>query len=160
MRWRLTVLAALVATACREPVGRGWDWNRMREQPRTVAYGAAAALPGGMVLQPPPDGAVAREDSDITMISPALSRGRDRYGIFCAVCHGIHGDGQGLMARNIPPPLPPSLVSGAAGSLPDSRLDSVITLGYGTMMGFGVDLPRADRAAVIAYIHRLRTGVP
>jgi mono/diheme cytochrome c family protein len=149
------MVATVLFAGCREPVGHGWDWNRMREQPKAVTYGAAGALPHGTAMQTPPAGTVPSDDDEPATPHDA-ARGADRFTIFCAVCHGDRGDGQSLMATNIKPIKPPTLLTGTAAALSDSALEAVIARGAGTMMGFGSDIPTADRHAIIGYIRQLQ----
>lgn len=151
----MAIIALALFAGCREPIGHGWDWNRMRVQPKAVTYGAAAALPHGTVMQTPPDGTVPSDDDEPATPHDS-ARGAERFAIFCAVCHGERGDGQSLMATNIKPMKPPTLLTGAAAVLPDSALEAVIADGLGTMMGFGSDIPPADRHAIVGYIRQLQ----
>ena len=146
-----------VLTSCHERIGTGWDWNRMRVQPKAVRYGPNAALPGGSVMLLPPEGTVP-DDSAATKADTSAARGADRYAIFCAVCHGSRADGEALVARNMDAPRPPSLLGERCIAMSDGALDSVMINGIGTMMGFGSDLPSPDRRAVIRYLRRLQAG--
>ncbi|HEX3928460.1 MAG TPA: cytochrome c [Gemmatimonadales bacterium] len=157
------LVSALLATAllasCSERMGQRWDWNRMRAQPRTTAYGGNTALPGGADLHAPPPGTVnTGEDEPPLRFTP--DRGRERYGIFCAVCHGEQGDGRSLIALNMASPLPSSLIDRTAVGWPDATFDSAMVHGTGTMMGFGADIPAEDRRAIISYIRQLQRAVP
>ena len=147
----------LAGAACREPIGNGWDWNRMRVQPKTTSYGANAALPDGSTMHPPPLGTVPAGFTTIP-VPTGPDRGAGRFAIFCAPCHGIRGDGRSLVARNIDPPLPGSLLAGAAAARSDPQLDSIIISGFGTMNGFGSDIPPSDRRAIVGYLRQLQRG--
>jgi len=150
--------------------------QRMRAQPRADAYGASAAFPDGKVMQPPPAGTIAREDpidsgsaggldahgAYLTRVplaeTPALlARGRSRFRIVCAACHGAGGFGGSIVAENWwPPPRPPSLRSGPAAALPAGMMYQVVSSGFGRMPAYAPDLPVADRWAVVAYALALR----
>lgn len=154
--------------------------QRMRSQPKADAYGASPVFPDGKVMQPPPAGTIAREDgldsaasagldAEGTYVArvplpetPALlARGRSRFRIVCAACHGAGGFGGSVVAENWwPPPRPPSLRTGAAAVLPVGQLYQVVTSGFGRMPPYGPDLSASDRWAVVAYALTLRARPP
>ena len=84
-----------------------------------------------------------------------LQRGRERFAIHCAVCHGLDGYGRGIVVRRGFP---------AAPSLHDARLRTasaahfydVIVRGYGLMYPAGYRIDPADRWAIVAYIRALQ----
>ena len=80
------------------------------------------------------------------------SRGRHRYDVFCAVCHGVLGDGDSMVAHNMSIRPPPSLV--ALTGKPAGFFFTAITEGYGLMPY----LLRWRRRAVGG--GRLRAGAP
>lgn len=84
-----------------------------------------------------------------------IERGRDRFGIYCAVCHGEDGYGGGIVPRRGFPP-PPSYHQDRLRNAPDGYLYSVITRGYGVMLPYSDRLDPADRWAVVAYIRALQ----
>ncbi|HEY4101679.1 MAG TPA: cytochrome c [Gemmatimonadales bacterium] len=155
--WR-TLRAALIAVAacdCAKPMGSGWDWNRMRTMPRAESYGASGFFRDGKAMQLAPAGTVAwAVDSSTAAVDTA--RGHARFAIYCAVCHGERGDGVSVVASNMDPPRPPSLLTAAIRSLPADRLDSIISSGYGPMPAFGDALDHSDRRAVLAYLSTLQ----
>lgn len=162
--------AALVLScvACSEHPGHGWDWERMRSQPRYQAYGASAYFPDGKSMQAPPPGTVPREsgaeaEADTAARAAAASpsaamlrRGADRFHIFCAACHGERGDGRSIVAANMEPPKPPSLLSAAVRALGPDALHAVISGGFGRMPPYANQLSPADRWAVVAYVRALQ----
>lgn len=173
------ILAALVAgaSACSDRVGSGWDWERMRVQPRYAPYGASAFYPDGKAMQAPPAGAVPREavaraetdSADTTLLAatllaamPAaqLDRGATRFHIFCAVCHGERGNGVSVVASNMDDPKPPSLLAASIRALSAARLYAVISDGFGQMPSYASELSAADRWAVIAYVRALQRSQP
>jgi mono/diheme cytochrome c family protein len=160
-------LALLAAAACSDRVGRGWDWARMRAQPRYEAYGPSAFFADGKAMRAPPAGTVSRESGDSATAVPndftraaVVARGADRYAVFCGVCHGERGDGESLVASNMDAPRPPSLVDSARRALGPARLYTIISHGYGRMPAFASALSAADRWAVAAYVVALQRGAP
>ena len=84
-----------------------------------------------------------------------LERGQQRFGIFCAPCHGDAGDGDGMIAQR-GFPRPASLHIDRLRNASDQHLYMVITRGYGAMYSFGASVPPDDRRAIVAYIRALQ----
>jgi len=84
-----------------------------------------------------------------------LARGRERFGIYCAVCHGDDGYAAGIVVRR-GFPAPPSYHQDRLRNAPDGHLFDVITRGYGVMLPFADRLTPGDRWAVVAYIRALQ----
>ena len=89
-------------------------------------------------------------------ITPTLlTRGRQRFDIYCAPCHSRVGDGDGMIAeRGFPHP--PSYHTAALRNAPDSHFYQVITHGYGVMYPYADRISRHDRWAIVAYIRALQ----
>jgi mono/diheme cytochrome c family protein len=90
-----------------------------------------------------------------------IRRGKERYGIYCAVCHGISGDGNGITAQyGVPVANNPNAKLNAisAETYPDGRLFETITNGKGLMSGYGYNIPVRDRWAIVAYVHTLQAA--
>jgi mono/diheme cytochrome c family protein len=83
-----------------------------------------------------------------------LELGRKRYDVFCAVCHGVLGDGQGPVARNMSIRPPPSLLT--SGQRPDGFFFTAITDDYGYMPSYRPWLGDEERWAVVAYVRALQ----
>jgi mono/diheme cytochrome c family protein len=84
-----------------------------------------------------------------------LQRGRQRYDIYCSPCHGLTGDGDGMVVRRgfIHPP---TYHSDRLRNAPDSHFYDVITSGYGAMFPYADRVTREDRWAIVAYIRALQ----
>lgn len=84
-----------------------------------------------------------------------LQRGQQRYGIFCTPCHGIQGDGMGMVAmRGMKHP--PSYHQERLRQVPNGYLYDVITNGFGAMYGYSAQIPPRDRWAIVAYLRALQ----
>jgi mono/diheme cytochrome c family protein len=84
-----------------------------------------------------------------------LQRGRQRFEIYCAPCHGSLGDARGVIVlRGFP--APPSLQLERLRNAPDSHYFDVISDGYGAMFPYADRIAEADRRAIIAYIRALQ----
>ncbi|HXQ80463.1 MAG TPA: cytochrome c [Opitutaceae bacterium] len=116
---------------------------------------------GFMYLGKAPDGSWARGFPRAVRVDMRLmERGRDRFTIYCAPCHGALGDGNGVTR---------AYGMGATASYHDDRLRAMaegeifntITNGKGQMNPYGDKISPADRWAVVAYVRalqRARTG--
>lgn len=84
-----------------------------------------------------------------------LQRGEDRYKIFCTPCHGLQGDGLGMIAmRGMKHP--PSYHIDRLRQAPNGYYYDVITNGFGAMYSYSERIPPADRWAIIAYVRALQ----
>jgi cytochrome c553 len=84
-----------------------------------------------------------------------LERGRERFDIYCAPCHGRTGEGNGMIVqRGFPPP--PSYHIDRLRQAPAGYFVDVITKGYGVMYSYAERVEPADRWAISAYIRALQ----
>lgn len=86
---------------------------------------------------------------------PTLERGHERFDIYCAPCHSIAGDGDGMVVRR-GFPNPPSYHTDRLRNAPDAHFYSVITNGYGMMYSYADRVAPDDRWAIVAYIRALQ----
>ena len=135
----------------------------------------------GRAMRPPVPGTIARgflrEDTrfyegrdasgayvqamPVAMTREVLERGRERYDIYCTVCHGMTGDGRGIiMVGNggtgygyVPAP---DYHVDRLRDIEDGYLYDVITNGIRNMPGYATQIPVADRWAIVAYIRALQ----
>jgi mono/diheme cytochrome c family protein len=135
----------------------------------TTAAGAAASIHSGEAnvagADFPADFPRGGED-----LRRALERGRERYNIYCAVCHGETGAGDGMIVKRgftRPPALYPVAKDATAetdlyrrevnllGAPPGYVVDK-ITNGYGAMYSYAARVAPADRWAIAAYVRVLQ----
>jgi mono/diheme cytochrome c family protein len=84
-----------------------------------------------------------------------VERGRDRYGIFCADCHGADGYGHGIVVlRGFPAPR--SFHEPDVRAEPAGRVFEAISRGSGAMYGFGDRISPGDRWAIVAFVRALQ----
>jgi len=84
-----------------------------------------------------------------------LERGQERYQIFCTPCHGLQGDGNGLIVmRGMKQP--PSYHQDRLRQVPNGYLYDVVTNGFGAMLGYSAQIPPRDRWAIIAFVRALQ----
>ena len=84
-----------------------------------------------------------------------LERGKERFTIYCSMCHGNEGDGNGMVVQRGYPP-PPSYHIDRLRNAPPGYLYSVITNGYGIMYPYASRVEQPDRWAIVAYIRALQ----
>lgn len=88
-----------------------------------------------------------------------LTRGRERFTIYCAVCHGESGKGDGIIIRRnrgmIPPP---SFHEARLVKIEDGYIFDVITNGIRNMSSYRHQVPVDDRWAIVSYLRALQTS--
>jgi mono/diheme cytochrome c family protein len=113
----------------------------------TVARGALA----DDALATPKDS----NEFPVPLSAELLQRGEERYKIFCTPCHGLQGDGNGMVAmRGMKHP--PSYHQDRLRQAPNGYLYDVITNGFGQMYSYSAQIPPRDRWAIIAYLRALQ----
>jgi mono/diheme cytochrome c family protein len=151
------------------------DLERMLDQHKAEAYEASRFFEDGQSMRKPPVGTVAidaltgppellsgmRGQAYIEAIPvpidvALLQRGRNRFRIFCATCHGPLGDGASEVAENMKLRKPPSLHEARLVNYPPGRMYRVIAEGYGLMPAYPDELGVTDRWAVVAFIGALQ----
>lgn len=120
---------------------------------------AALVEPGGEAPVTPSLAQIRRipyvDDIPLELDESLLVQGMTRYTVFCAVCHGGSGTGQGpVVERGFT--APPTLHSGRLRQAPPGYFFDVITHGLGSMPDYREQVPPRDRWAIIAYIRALQ----
>jgi mono/diheme cytochrome c family protein len=91
-----------------------------------------------------------------------VERGQQRFNIYCAVCHGTDGYGNGpvnnrAVQRQEQKWVPAAnLHSDVVRSRPDGHIFNTITNGIRNMAGYGSQIPVQDRWAIVAYLRALQ----
>jgi len=85
-----------------------------------------------------------------------LQRGRERFDIYCAPCHGRLGDGNGITKKLGVMPTVANLHDKRIVELADGEIFNTVTYGKSTMGAYGPLLPVQDRWAVVAYLRALQ----
>jgi len=164
---RLVAVAVLVLllAAC----GRN-----MADQPSLGPLQGSDFFADGSGMRPPVEGTISRragavdpvfftgQDADglvtelpLPLTVELLQRGKERYDIYCAVCHGYTGHGDGMIvSRGFPAP----------ASFHDQRLldasvgytFSAMTNGFGRMYSYASRIPAEDRWAIAGYVKALQ----
>ena len=137
--------------ASRPPI----DGTVAEEMPAKIDYWASGKWDAthwgdGIPVHAARDGMPALAVDDFNM-----ARGRERYQIDCAVCHGASGKGDGITSHYG--------ISTAANyqtdrlrQASDGDLFNTITNGHGQMMGYGYNITIDDRWRIVMYIRALQ----
>lgn len=91
-----------------------------------------------------------------TKVTPALlKRGQERFDMYCSMCHGRDGYGNGIVIQR-GFTRPPSYHSDNMRNLPVGHFFDVITYGKGAMYPYASRVTPEDRWAIAAYIRALQ----
>ena len=174
------LLSGLVLAGCRGTVSDKPPVHispNMDFQEKFEAQEANAFFADGRAMRAPVPGTVARgylrEDSRFyegreadgtqvrTMPVPItrelVLRGRQKFNVFCAPCHGKAGDGQGIVSTGGYGMVPaPTYHNDRLRAEADGYFYDVITHGIRTMSSYAQQVPVADRWAITAYIRALQ----
>jgi mono/diheme cytochrome c family protein len=84
-----------------------------------------------------------------------MMRGRERFDIYCSVCHGRTGDGDGMIVRR-GFRKPPSLHIDRLRNAPAGYFFDVVSNGFGAMPSYANRIDVFDRWAIVAYVRALQ----
>jgi hypothetical protein len=141
----------------------------MGNQPKNKPLSPSDFFADGRSERMPVENTVSREalDNDDLMVTKdsnnfplpvneaLLQRGEERYRIFCSPCHGLQGDGNGMVAmRGMKHP--PSYHEDRLRQSPNGYFYDVITNGFGQMYNYSAQIPPRDRWAIVAYVRALQ----
>ena len=127
--------------------------------PTVPSQAPAGPQPSGTSAAPALQGPAAYPDDvevfPIAVTKDVVTRGKGRYEIFCSACHGLTGNGDGMIVRR---------GFRRAASFNDDRLRQApvghffdaITNGWGAMPSYAPQIPTEDRWAITAYIRALQ----
>jgi mono/diheme cytochrome c family protein len=175
----LMLIAARRASPREDPAPR--IFTEMVEQPKYITQDLSPFFEDHRTVRPPVLGAVARgelqEDDAVfrgmvgekwveripVPVSQALmKRGQERFNVFCATCHGLAGNGDGMIAKRadelaegtwVPPT---GLNSEPVIKQLDGQLFNTITHGIRKMPAYGPMVPVDDRWAIVFYVRALQ----
>lgn len=114
--------------------------------PRERIRGTSEAMTGrhdGLVVETIP----------ISVTRTLVEEGKESFEVYCAVCHGLLGDGNTAVARSMALRPPPSLIERA---MSPGFVFVAITEGYGLMPSYATKLSVHERWGVVAYLEALR----
>jgi len=86
-----------------------------------------------------------------------IKRGQERFNIYCSVCHGYSGVGNGLVAQNDEyNVIVTSILSETLDDKSDGYFYDIISNGKNNMKGYSGQINEEDRWAIVTYIRALR----
>jgi mono/diheme cytochrome c family protein len=131
--------------------------NEPKRNPYELPYGAQANWPAKPVPNTIARDATAKPPPPPPVTMALLERGKERFDIDCAPCHGRAGDGDGMIVQR-GFPRPPSYHIERLRNVPSQHFYDVITNGYGIMYSYADRVEPADRWAIAAYIRALQAS--
>lgn len=150
--------------------------KKMYDQPRYKTYAESDFFEDGSSARPLVPGTVPRgflRDDDhfyrgrvdgefatsfpdrVPVTEELLQRGKERYQIFCSVCHDPTGYGNGMVVQR-GFKRPESFHSDRLRGMPDGYIYEVVMNGFGMMSGYAYQIKPEDRWAIIAYVRALQ----
>ena len=121
--------------------------------PNAVAATATDASGNTLVASFPND----IEEFPLAVTKELVDRGQERYNIYCIVCHGPVGNGDGMIVRR-GFSKPPTYHDDRLRNAPVGHFFDVMTNGWGKMNSYAYQIQPADRWAIVAYIRALQVG--
>ena len=100
------------------------------------------------------DGKLA-ETFPFAVTTEVMTRGLERYNIFCSPCHSRTGEGDGLVVRR-GYRRPPSFHDERLRTIAAGHFFDVITKGFGAMPDYAAQIPVEDRWAIVAYVRAIQ----
>ena len=159
------LLLVLPIAACRQD---------MHNQPKYRPLRASTFFEDGSSARLPVEGTVARgelrEDTllytgmlngEVADVFPfpvdeaVMARGREMFNAYCSVCHGLTGEGDGLVVQR-GYTRPPTLVDDRMRETPPGYFFNVITNGFGVMPDHAAQIKVRDRWTIVAYLRALQ----
>ncbi len=83
-----------------------------------------------------------------------MGKGREHFDIYCAVCHGATGEGNGIVSKY--GMLPANYHSDRIRDMAEGEIYNTITNGKGLMMGMAARVKVEERWAIILYMRALQ----
>jgi mono/diheme cytochrome c family protein len=159
-----------------------WLFPGMKYQPKLRPQAASKFFADGRADRLPPEhtvmrGALNEDDfmfrgkdtsgqfakgfpAGITVDLKLLKRGQEKYTIYCSPCHGLNGNGDGMLAKYGMGTLAGNgnYHSDRIRNMPEGQIFDTITNGSASkvMFPYGDKIEPADRWAVVAYVRALQ----
>ena len=85
-----------------------------------------------------------------------LEEGKEYFRIYCQICHGEKGGGDGPVSGKFPKGMIKSLLTSKVINWPDGRIYHIISDGQGMMSSYAAQVPQKKRWALVQYIRFLQ----
>jgi mono/diheme cytochrome c family protein len=125
------------------------------DNPNTGAVSQTAPGPNGTTLVSTFPNAI--DEFPMPVTKELIDRGQERFNIYCIVCHGPVGKGDGMVVRR-GFTQPPTYHDDRLRNAPVGHFFDVITNGWGKMNSYAYQVSPADRWAIVAYIRALQVS--
>ena len=174
----LVVAVVLVSVSCKKDTAPNYQFMpNMYESAGYETYGEAA-FPNGIEAQLPAEGSIPRgyvpfdienstagyELAKATLTSPIdsaqvdLNRGKALYDIYCGICHGNKGDGQGNLVKREKILGIPSY-DDAGRAINAGSVYHTIYYGKNAMGSYANQLNDEERWQVVSYVLKLKADL-
>ena len=174
----LLVVVVLVAVSCRKDTAPNYQFMpNMYDSAGYETYGEAA-FQDGVEAQLPADGSIPRgfvpfdidnttegyELAKATLANPIdslkvdLERGKVLYDIYCGICHGNKGNGQGNLVKREKILGIPSY-DDAGRAITEGSIYHTIYYGKNAMGSYANQLNEEERWQVVAYVMQLKADL-
>ncbi len=171
----LLLLVLLMASCQKDSRPNYQFFPQMYESPSYETYGEYEIFPGEQSALLPVEGTIARgfdlyayentnadyELAKVELTSPLdstavdLDRGKELYEIYCGICHGNKGDGQGNLVKREKILGIPSYAD-AGRAITEGSTYHVIYYGRNTMGSYANQLNEEERWQVTAFVMKLK----
>lgn len=174
----LVIAVIFVAVSCNKSTAPNYQFMpNMYESAGYETYGEAA-FPNGVEAQQPAEGSIPRgfipfdiENSTEgynlakeTLMNPLdsaqveLNRGKELYDIYCGICHGNKGNGQGNLVKREKILGIPSY-DDAGRAITEGSIYHTIYYGKNAMGSYANQLNEEERWQVVAYVLKLKADL-
>lgn len=192
----LAMIAKARVSISKKPRLHGWP--DMDVQPMHAKQGESELFRDKRQMRPPVPGTVARgEDfldthfwqgrvlgagdamtwatsfpAQVKLDMELLRRGQNRYEIYCSMCHGYAGQGDGMVHQRVTQrklanaegfsdwAAPASYHTDLLKAQSVGELFNTVSNGKNNMAGYRAQIPAADRWAIVAYVRALQDASP
>jgi mono/diheme cytochrome c family protein len=179
----IVIAASIVITSCKDKRSTGWEYapnmyehkafdpdqpNPNFRDGKTAQLPPAGTIPIGFKRFDYPNTREGYDKASLEVTSPMaqtpqhLAEGKALFTTFCSPCHGINGQGDGLVVQHGYPP-PPSYSKGqssrggAMKDLTDGKIYHTITYGVNAMGSYASQVAPEERWKIVMYVHHLQT---
>ena len=125
------------------------------DNPNPTAVAQTTPGPAGTTLVTTFPNAI--DEFPVPVTRELIDRGQERYNIYCIVCHGPVGSGDGMIVRR-GFTKPPTYQDDRLRNAPVGHFFDVMTNGFGKMPSYAFQVSPADRWAIVAYIRALQVS--
>ncbi len=179
LKYTLALVMLVSIVSCKKDSRPNYQYMpNMYEPVGYEAYQESDAFHGGVEAQLPVEGTIPRgyalydfedttegyEAAKASLTSPLdstqvdMARGKELYDIYCGICHGNKGDGQGNLAKREKILGVPSYAD-AGRAITTGSIYHVIFYGRNTMGSYANQLNDEERWQVVAYVEKLKADL-